>query len=84
MQNIYCKAGNVELTKEEAFSIYENKKYIVTSSAIYQPHFSSAQNQVYFTKISTCKGLAKRGRHYRLTAEQINHVMGFEYLNIKC
>ena len=80
--NVYCKAGNVELTQNEAFSIYENKQYVVTSTAIYAPHFSTAQNAVYFTKITIIKGLAKRGRHYKLTAEQINHVMGFDYLNI--
>lgn len=80
MNNIYCKAGRVELTKEDAERIYTENKYICTSTAIYQPHFSQAQNRIYFTKISDYKGLAGRGRFYTLTAEQINNVMGFEYL----
>lgn len=77
---VYCKAGNVELSENEAHDIYKNKKYICTSTAIWQPHFSQAQNRIYFTKIATYKGLARRGRFYALTAEEINHVMGFEYL----
>lgn len=80
MGKVYCKAGRVELTKEQAEKIYAEKRYICTSTAIWQPHFSQAQNQIYFTKISDYKGLAGRGRFYALTAEQINHVMGFEYL----
>ena len=80
MSDIYCKAGRVELTKEDAERIYAEKKYICTSTAIWQPHFSQAQNKIYFTKIADYKGLASRGRFYALTAEQINHVMGYEYL----
>ena len=80
MSEIYCKAGRVELTKQEAFDIYENKKYIVTSTAIYQPHYSQAQKAVYFTKISTIKGIAKRGRFHTLTSQEINHILGYEYL----
>ena len=82
MLEIYCKAGNVELTKSEAEEIYNNKKYIVTSTAIYQPHFSVAQNQIYFTKIATIKGIVKRGRFYKLTAEEIDNILGYEYLNV--
>ena len=82
MEKVYCKAGRVELTKEQAEKIYTEKRYICTSTAIWQPHFSQAQKeqQIYFTKIADYKGLARRGRFYALTAEEINHVMGFEYL----
>lgn len=83
MNNIYCKAGRVELTKEDAERIYAEKKYICTSTAIWQPHYSQAQDRIYFTKIADYKGLAGRGRFYALTAEQINHVMGYEYLRTK-
>ena len=78
--NIYCKAGNVELTKEEAEYIYNNKLYVVSYSGIYQPHFSQAQNRIYFMQICMEKGLARRGRFYKLSAKEINHIMGFEYL----
>lgn len=80
MLEIYCKAGNVELTKTEAEEIYNSKKYVVTSTAIWQPRFSQAQNQIYFTRISNIKGLAKRGRFYKLTANEINQILGQEYL----
>ena len=80
MQNIYCKAGRVELTKEQAYKIYDDKKYIVTSYGIFQPFYSLAQKMVYFQQISYIKGLAKRGRFYTLTGDEINHVLGYEYL----
>ena len=82
MNEIYCKAGRVELTKKEAFEIYEQKKYIATSTAIYQPQYSQAQKAVYFTQISTIKGIAKRGHFYKLTAQEINHILGYEYLAV--
>ena len=80
MEKIYCKAGSVELTEKEAFRIYEEKKYIVTSTAIYQPHFSQPQSAVYFSKVFTVKGMARRGRFYTLTAAQINRILGEELL----
>lgn len=83
MENqVYCTAGRVQLTKEQAERIYNEKRYICTSTAIYQPHFSQAQpkQQIYFTKIADYKGLARRGRYYALTAEEINHIFGYEYL----
>ena len=80
MYEVYCKAGTVELTKEEAFGIYNAKKYVVNSTAIYQPHYSQAQDAVYFTKIASVKGLAPRGRFYMLTAAAINNIVGYAYL----
>ena len=78
--DIYCKAGRVELTKEQAFKIYDNKKYIVTNYGIFQPFYSQAQKQVYFQQVSFIKGIAKRGRFYTLTGNEINHILGYEYL----
>lgn len=80
MYELYCKAGTTELTKEDAFLIYNAKLYVVNSTAIYQPHYSQAQDAVYFTKIASVKGLAQRGRFYKLTAADINRLMGYEYL----
>lgn len=74
------KCSTVELTKQEAESIYYNKQYIVTSTAIFQPFYSNAQKTIYFQKVSIIRGLAKRGRHYRLTAKEINHILGYQYL----
>ena len=77
---VYCKAGNVELTKEEAEKIYNEKKYICTSTAVYQPHFSTAQQKIYFTKIINFKGIAQRGRFYILDYKTINKIIGDEIL----
>lgn len=78
---IYCKAGSVELTEKEAFRIYDEKKYIATSTAVYQPHYSQAQNAVYFSKVLTVKGIARRGRFYTMTAAQINRILDKEILS---
>lgn len=80
MNKCYCTAGRIELTKEQAFSTYNAKRYIVTSYGIFQPFFSSAQNAVYFAKISEIKGIVKRGRHETMTGEEINNILGFAYL----
>lgn len=80
MSEVYCKAGRVELTKDQAFEIYNDKKYVVTSYGIFQPHYSQAQEAVYFSKTSVINGLARRGRFYTLTGDEINHILGYEYL----
>lgn len=80
MSEIYCKAGRVELTKEEAFNIYDSKKYIATSYGVFQPHYSQAQQAVYFTQILQVKGIARKGRFYTLTGDEINRILGREHL----
>ena len=80
MAEIHCKAGRVELTRADAEEIYVQKKYVVTSTAIWQPHFSQAQNMFYFIKVLDIKGMARRGRFYKLTAKEINHVLGQKLL----
>lgn len=82
MAEVYCKAGRVELTKEEAFKIWNDRKYVVTSYGIFQPHFHNRQpkQQIYFTQVSHIKGIAKRGRFHTLTGDEINHILGYEYL----
>jgi len=74
------KAGGTELTKEEALQIYSNNQYVCNYSGIYQPHYSQAQNQVYFSKVIYHTGYARRGRFYIQSAKQINHVMGKKIL----
>lgn len=51
----------------------EEKKYICTSSAIYQIHYSQAQQRFYGSKLFSI-GLAGRGRYYALTAKEINDI----------
>lgn len=74
------KIGNVELTREEAETIYTEGKYICSYTGIFQIHFSSAQNKFYGHKVINYKGYARRGCFYVQTAAQINHVLGQKIL----
>jgi hypothetical protein len=77
---IIIKAGTTELTEQDAQRIYNNKKYVVNYSGVFQPHYSAAQNQVYFSKVINIKGIAKRGRFYEMDAKTINNIIGHELL----
>ena len=57
------------------------KKYIVNYSGVYAIHYSTAQKQYYSRKVIDCKGMAKRGRFYIMTAETVNHIIGKKVLN---
>lgn len=78
--NEIIKIGNVELYESEVQKLYEEKKYIVTYSGVYQIFYSNAQKQFYGQKIINQKGIAARGRFYTMTAEAINHVLGEKIL----
>ena len=82
MRKVYCKAGRVELSEQEAIRIYSERKFIVTSYGIFQPkwHDNQPLQRVSFFQISSIKGLAKCGRWHALTAEEINHIVGEEWL----
>jgi hypothetical protein len=75
------KIGNVELTEEQAARFYEEHRYIVTYSKIYKLHYSAAAKQVYGSQIYYNKGMAKRGRFHAMTAETVNHLLGFQLVN---
>lgn len=75
------KVGSTELTEQEVEKIYEEKKYVVNYSGVYAIHYSMAQKQYYSTKVIDCKGMAKRGRFYIMTAETVNHIIGKKVLN---
>lgn len=74
------KIGNVELTREEAERLYNEKKYICSYVGIFQICYSPAQDMYYGMKVINHKGYARRGRFYAHTAEQINHVFGKKIL----
>lgn len=79
-KTIHCKAGTVELNRQEAQEIYEGQRYVVTSTAIWQPFYSQAQDRYYFQRIIDYKGIARRGRFYVMTAQEINSCIGQEIL----
>lgn len=81
MKTAVIKVGSVEFTESDLEKIYEEKKYVVTYSGVYAIHYSTSQKQYYSTKVIYCKGMAKRGRFYIMTAETINNIIGKKVLN---
>jgi hypothetical protein len=81
MEEIIIKAGTTQLTPAEAKSIHEQGKFVVNYGGIYQPHYSQAQKQFYFSKISNVKGIAKRGRFYAFDGAYINKLLGYTLIN---
>ena len=75
------KVGSTEFTESDLEKIYTEKKYIVNYSGVYAIHYSTAQKQYYSKKVVDCKGMAKRGRFFIMTAETINHIIGKKVLN---
>lgn len=78
--NEIIKIGNVELYETEVQKLYEEKKYIVTYSGVYQIFYSNSQKQFYGQKVINQKGIARRGRFYTMKADAINHVLGEKIL----
>ena len=72
------KIGTVELTEKEAYRMYQEGKYTVTYSKIYQLFYSVTQKRVYGQQIYSQNGLAKRGRFYSMDGETVNHILGFD------
>lgn len=75
MEKHIVKIGSVELYDDEALKLYEEKKYIVTYTGIYQLYYSNAQKQVYGIKVISQRGIAKRGRFHAMDAQTINHIL---------
>lgn len=80
-KNNIIKIGSVELTEDEAFKLYEENKYIITYSKIYQLFYSQAQKRVYGQQIYYSKGMCRKGRFFVYTGEEINHLLGFKLVN---
>lgn len=75
------KIGSTEFTESDLEKIYTENKYVVNYSGVYAIHYSTAQKQYYSIKVIDCKGMAKRGRFYIMTAETVNHIIGKKVLN---
>ena len=82
---IYLKAGRVELSREEVEELQEtNRIYIVAFRDIYQINHSNAQGCAYATRIHTKIGdlpLTARGRFFAMDAKGVNNLLGFKLLN---
>lgn len=75
------KIGSTEFTESDLEKIYTENKYVVNYSGVYAIHYSTAQKQYYSRQVIDCKGMAKRGRFYIMTAETVNHIIGKKVLN---
>lgn len=71
--------GKANIEKAEVQRLYEEKKYICTSSCIYRIVFARMQQKFYGLKLFSI-GLSARGRYYALTAKEINHILGKKLL----
>lgn len=76
------KIGRVELTEEEAQKIYEEGKYIVAASKIYQVHYS--KNAGWYSSVvykePDGKSFTRRGRFYVMGGEEVNRMLERELL----
>ena len=79
---LQVKADRVTLHKAEAQWIYEHKRYLMTSTAVYQPIYS-VNAGFYFSRLLYTPGTryAARGCFHVLTAKGVNEVFGYELLN---
>lgn len=78
------KIGRVELLESEALKMYNDKKYIITYSKIYQLFYSKNAgvygSVIYQMPTKGTGGFTRRGRFFAMDAETVNHLLGFELL----
>ena len=75
------RIGGVELYESEALKLYQEEKYIVTYSRIYQLFYSAAQKTVYGQEIYHQKGMTRRGRFYAMDGKSVNDLVGYSLVN---
>lgn len=81
---IYLKAGRVELSREEVDKLVEaGRVYIVAYRDIYVIDWCNNMGRYYARKIYTKftdLPLTKRGRFFAYTAKWVNDLLGFQLL----
>ena len=80
MENIECVIGGVELSRSEVEQYYNEKRYIVCFSGVFQINFSQANNRFYGQLVIAKKGISKRGRFYAMKAKEINDILNEKIL----
>ena len=80
MNKRIVKVSTTELYEDEALRIYNEGKYIVNYSGVWQLHYSTVQKRVYGTKIIDQKGISLRGRYHVMDAKTINDILGKKIL----
>ena len=78
----YIKIGPVELFIEDAEKLYNEKKYILTSSKVYAICYSKCIGY-YSAQIhhKPKAGYTRPGRFHAIDAKTVNDILGFELLN---
>ena len=73
--------SNIKLTENEAFKLYQDHKYIVTYSRIFQlNHGGTPYPYVYGSELYYKKGMSKKGTYKVMTGTEINNMLGFKLL----
>ena len=81
MENI-IRIGTVELYESEAKRLYDERKYIVTYSRIYQLNYGGRPYpHVYGHEIYASRGMTRRGRFFALPGAEVNRLVGFPLVN---
>ena len=73
-------AGTIECTEEEVQKWYDAGKYIVKYNGVHQIFYSQAQQTYYTHHIIYKNGMTKRGRFFVMSAEQVNKLLGGNYV----
>ena len=60
---------------------YENKKYIVTRFAVYQPFYSVNAGYYAHIVLKTTEPMIGSGRFVHYTGDQVNRMLGIEHLD---
>ena len=74
------RIGSVQLSEEEAESLYKEEKFIVTYGKIYQVCYSpnaGFYGLCVFTKPTKGMGLVKRGRHIVTSRAHAERLMSY-------
>ena len=75
------KIGNFNFPENAAFKIYQDQKYILTYSHIYQLFYSSSSCFTYAQSIYYKQGLTPRGKYQILTGSEVNRLLGYQLVN---
>ena len=76
------RIGTVEMYLEEAEAYYTEGRYLLTSTAVWQIMYSSAQNQYYGHRVYWQKGarFCRPGRYHAMKGEDVNKIIGCNLL----
>lgn len=81
------RIGTIEIDEQTAAEIFAARQYIATYARIYEIYAPNAAcpyyhaGEVYNKRYNGKSAFARRGKWKRLTAEQVNELVGFKLVN---